>query len=265
MIGAIIGAGLSFLGARKNRKAQEGMHAQDTYNNSPQGIRANAEAAGFNPLTVLGSGRSFGAGYTPIFDNDLAHLGTMVEDGLGAMRQQKTKMTQLKGQNQRLQNLVERTTLGTKSPGVYERRQADALANHEVGSDHVRGGLDNSAGLGGSSWVAPGRKTEVAPYTSGSGLTEINNRGTFGPIVVPGADGEPWGIDEVATAVIAGVPQVVYRAGAKVGNYLDQKRNNSSWDEWVRRSKARTRVPYSPKLNPPLRGYYGPPGSRTGF
>lgn len=73
-------------------------------------------------------------------------------------------------------------------------------------------------GLGDTgAYVAPGGKTKINDYSSGAGLTGINNRGTFGPIVVPGDDGEPWGIDEVLTAAVVGLPQAGANLGEKFG------------------------------------------------
>ena len=83
--GAVVGGVLGLIGSSKNNKATKAAHASDTYNNSPQGIRANAEEAGFNPLTVLNSGRSFGAGYSPTFENEGIHLGRAVEAGITAL------------------------------------------------------------------------------------------------------------------------------------------------------------------------------------
>lgn len=269
--GAVIGGALGLVGSLANNKSSKAAHASDTYNNSPQGIRANAEQAGINPLTVMSSGRSFGAGYSPTFENAGVHLGNAVQAGFSAFDRQKLQMTQLKKQNNRLQRQMESTTFDVKAPSVYERRASNAgpeTSVQAVASDHS---------LGVSSWVAPGRDVEKQPYTTGSGLTEINNRGTFGPLVVPGSDGEPWGIDELATAVVVGVPQYAYKFGKFLGKQWDapnQRRADASMDEWFRRSRDKdpiykrsgaSGVPYSPALNPPLRDYYGRPGSRTGF
>lgn len=247
---------LGFIGGSKNRKSQERIHAQDTYNNSPQGIRANAEEAGFNPLTVLTSGRSFGAGYAPVFGNEYAALGQGIDDALSGLTAERAQVSALESENQRLQKLVQRNTLTPPVPGVYGARNANSKTPVST--------VSPDAGLGVSSWVAPGRELDVAPYTSGPGLTEINNKFT-GPLIVPGADGEPWGIDEVATAAFAVPFNAAYRFGQYVGDAIDRKRMQRVWRDMRRKVEKKTRPQYDPKLNPPLRGYYGPPGSRTGF
>jgi hypothetical protein len=245
------------------------MHAQDSYNNSPQGIRANAEEAGFNPLTVLTSGRSFGAGYAPVFGNEYAALGQGLDDFFAGREAEKIQRSELVQENQRLKDLVQKTRLAPPVPGIYgDRTGGQRNASSKNAVPPVAGGLSN----GSTGWVAPGRDGDVTPYSSGPGLTEISNAGTDflgGPIVLPGADGEPWGIDEVLTAVVVGAPQLLarggYRFGEYVGNAVDRKRMERLWRDMRRKVEKQTRPQYSPKLNPPLRGYYGPPGSRTGF
>ncbi|WP_281954273.1 hypothetical protein [Pseudophaeobacter arcticus] len=188
--GAVIGGALGLLGSLKNNKDTKAAHTSDTYNNSPQGIRANAEEAGFNPLSVLTSGRSFGAGYSPTFENAGVHLGRAVEAGLTAMDRQKIKVTQLKNQNQRLTRQVERTTFDAKSPSVYDRRRADVQgiqgnSGRSVGSSPNSGasGLltDNLVG------VRPEDKVNgTVPYTGMNGD------------VIPGPNPKTQlGIDEV--------------------------------------------------------------------
>ena len=56
--------------------------------------------------------------------------------------------------------------------------------------------------------VAGGRETEVLPVVSGPGVAEIHNDMT-GPILLPGNDGEPMGLDELVPAIVLGAPQVV--------------------------------------------------------
>uniref|UniRef100_UPI0025F93377 hypothetical protein n=1 Tax=uncultured Sphingomonas sp. TaxID=158754 RepID=UPI0025F93377 len=61
----------------------------------------------------------------------------------------------------------------------------------------------------GQNSVAPGRKQEIDPVINSPGVFEIQNKATLGmPVTIPG-EGEPWGVDELATAVVVGVPQIV--------------------------------------------------------
>ena len=42
----------------------------------------------------------------------------------------------------------------------------------------------------------------------------MENAITGGPVVIPG-EGEPWGVDELATAAVVGVPQIIYNVTAE--------------------------------------------------
>lgn len=140
--GAVIGGALSLVGSLKNNKSSKAAHASDTYNKSPQGIRANAEEAGFNPGFVMSQGRSYGAGYSPTFENAGVHLGRAVEAGITGLQQQKLKVTQLKNQNQRLNRLVEKTTFDVNAPSVYERRRMNVGKNTDNPVQSVASGVD---------------------------------------------------------------------------------------------------------------------------
>ena len=61
-IGSIAGGLLGAFGARKSRKQQWKMFEINRQDNLPSGIRANAEAAGFNPMVFAGPGVGNGAG-----------------------------------------------------------------------------------------------------------------------------------------------------------------------------------------------------------
>lgn len=66
------------------------------------------------------------------------------------------------------------------------------------------------------------REKTTTPITNSAGVMEIDNFLTMGPIVVPG-DSEPWGFDELATAVVVGIPQVALNGGFAFGEWLKSK------------------------------------------
>ena len=224
---------LGFIGGSKNRKSQERMHAQDTYNNSPQGIRANAEEAGFNPLTVLTAGRSFGAGYAPVFGNEYAALGQGIDDALSGLAAERAQVSALETENSRLQKLVQRNTLTPPVPGVYGARNAEQ-------SDVI---------------PTEKRRTEETFVTGGGNEIDV----TIGP-----------DFDEYLSGQV-----IDYLADAK--RVKERTRfNKRGLGDWINPMAVgpsrRPRVfgyeyvqQWDPNLNKPLRGYYGPPGSRTGF
>lgn len=246
IIGAIIGGAVSLIGGRKARKDQAAARADANYRNSPEGIRANAEAAGFNPLVFAGPGTGTGAQYAPVFGNEYAQAGALISDAFAQEEALKIQRSELELQNKRLEEIVKQTTLTPDVPGIYGGRNDGGSSRNSL---PVAGRMGGQSGAGGTSWVAPGRDVEVSPYSSGAGLTEINNVLTPGAgIVVPGSDGEPWGIDEVATAVVAGAPQVVYQYGKTFGETRDQAKADRLMDEWFRR--VREKDPVHPKFGP---------------
>jgi hypothetical protein len=287
MFGAIISAGAALIGGNRARKHEKDERSKDRYMNSPEGIRKNAEKAGFNPLVFAGPGTGTGVGYAPTMGSSIANswalAGEAIGGGISQKLAEKSQLTELQQENERLEKLAERSILNPKVQGIYGNararsagqrfhrdRSADRSDDRSVRDDGDLFG--HTGGLGSSSVVAPGRSVEVSPYTTGPGLTEINNRGIFGePIVVPGSDGEPWGIDEVATAFIFGAPQLAGRGLKAVKNYYDKHRHDRAWDDWYDRQtnkkpvSRKSKVPYSSKNNKPPRGYYGRPGSRSGF
>lgn len=232
-LAGLAGSALSFIGGRQNRKAQQAMHAQDSYNNSPQGIRANAEEAGFNPLTVLTSGRSFGAGYAPVFGNEYAALGQGIQDFVDGLSAEKAQVSKLEQENARLQKLVQRNTLTPPVPGVYGARnaeQSDVIPTEKRRTEEtfVTGGgneIDVPLGPDVDELVLGQVIDRYADYRHVKERTRFNKRGL-------GDWKNPMAVGPSRRPRVFGY------------EYVQQ------WD---------------PKLNKPLRGYYGPPGSRTGF
>lgn len=116
-LGAILSGIGSIFGARSASRARR----RADYNNSPQGIRANAEAAGFNPLVFAGPGTGTGAQYAPI-------AGQMIADALASFGGAFDETTQLREENTRLRQETEQlnrrataATLNAEYGGIYEQ------------------------------------------------------------------------------------------------------------------------------------------------
>ena len=90
--------------------------------------------------------------------------------------------------------------------GTYTQNAAQAVpARYSASSSVAKSKGKFSQG---ENPVAPGRKDDVAPLTNSPGVFEIENDWTGGkPITLPG-EGEPWGVDELATAALFGLPQM---------------------------------------------------------
>lgn len=210
--------------------------------NDPAAVRARYEAAGVNPLLA------FQGGATP---SAISHtLGDTVASGLsgvvdlyGEQEQHKLELEHLRQQNQKLEKYAREQVLRPHvvssytsrvdpiSPdgGFYESSQKSDSGLHSVSASDRRG----PSGTGES--VAPNRPTKVAPYESTAGVFEINNRATFGNVVMPGADGDPWGISELLTATFVGVPQV----GFNVARGFAEHRAQKKYDKWFTREAQR--------------------------
>ena len=91
--GALVKGGLGLLGGLFGQRSQRKQAARQEYLRSPAGIRAESEKAGFNPLTVLQSGRDLAADlYRPVIGDALANAGMAVGDGMQQAAMEKTRL-----------------------------------------------------------------------------------------------------------------------------------------------------------------------------
>lgn len=238
---ALFSAGASLLGGHLEKNAQKKARRQEAEMNDPVYLRERAEAAGFNPLTFLNSGRSLGpnSAYRPVMGTAIANAGAAFSNAYAENEQVKIQKAELEMQNRRLEHLIQQTTLTPNVPGIY--------------------GASERAERTQESAVDPGQKktrTEETYVTDGGNEIDIPVGPDFDELVV----------------------------GKIIDHLADRKRvrreteyNQSGLGEWRNEffigPSSRARIeghtapppPYNPALNPPLRGWYGPPGSRTGF
>lgn len=112
----------SLFGAKKSSDASK----RADWNNSPQGIRANAEEAGFNPLAFVGPGTGTGAGYAPQMGSIIANGFAAAADQWTNEKQLQLQKAQLEQENERLKKLSEKTILTPKVGGIYARKPNNA-------------------------------------------------------------------------------------------------------------------------------------------
>lgn len=244
--GALIGAGASLLGGRRQSRDRQREIEQNTKLQDPVYRRERLEAAGLNPATHFGAtGGSVSPGYAPMMGQAIADAGALLASGIDSQQHLRLEKTRLEQEKAALDKALKSTVIRPTVGGIYQqRRQNDPLevdrrntgsASVDSDSDLVSDADRVSHGFGDAvETKAPGRSLEVAPNTSGPGITEINNSYT-GPIAVPGSDGEPWGIDELATGLVFGIPQVTYNAGKRLGNYLDEVRFRKKFSRMAKR------------------------------
>lgn len=238
-IGSFFGSGggddYHQLNHRKQRETDFGWDKR-VARDLPQHQRWGFEKAGINPQTGMGVAPP-SHGYTPTFgSNRLEGLAAASETLLGieALELQRAELEQ---ETERLQEQSEDLKLSTPGNQIQRRTRPNAPDSRPDNSDADTDGsaVDSLGSLG--EHVAPGREVKVQHFESGPGLTEINNRATFGPVVVPGADGEPWGVDELATGVVFGFPQVAANAGGAIKERFQKRKHDKAWERWVGNEK----------------------------
>lgn len=195
------------------------------------GIRKQAEAAGFNPLTALTQGPQ-GSVVTTTNPMGTAFAEAALMLGQNLSKATATaKLQQAQSANAKLQAKVQNLTLRPKVGGIYARRQSvpslgAALGRSNGGS--VPSVVASATGVGKSSSGAfapvgaglnfgspdyfnraaltPNRETKVSPTENISGLMHVDNAIT-GPLTFFGADGEMF--MEYVQAPALGVPQIL--------------------------------------------------------
>lgn len=210
-----IAAGVKILGGLKGLfgKKPKQITPRDNMMSQAQGARDAAAEYGFNPLTMLqygqpGGALSSGGGAPPLASIDLLTDGLQglddVLSGDAARRraadQLQIDMARLKLDQARSGVVLQRdnvTNATFATPSPIGRNNA-VFAQSNVRSAPAPFSLSNP--------LAPGRQKEIAPVTNSPGVMEIDNALTKGPVTVPG-DSEPWGLDELGTAVFVGLPQ----------------------------------------------------------
>lgn len=181
-------------------------------------LRDAAEAGGFNPLTALGSG----LGSSGVLANSGATLATQhsvdgalesVGDLLSGRKAQEIAADKKRAELLDLElQTFKAGSAFMQDPGAAPIRTAAA---GERFNTRVRPQATPTALPAGNpreelmTKISSDREQMVMPVSAGPGMTVIDNDLLEIPVVVPGADGEPWGFDEVLTAGIFGAPQVL--------------------------------------------------------
>lgn len=213
-VGSIIG-GLGGLFGKKPKQPD----IADNIRDQAWGARQAAEKFGFNPLTMLQFGNPAGAGMAAPSAPPLASIAA-ITDGLKDINDVTSGDAARRRQADQLEMDLARVRLDQAKAGISPGFQAIA-ATSGVGNGpsplgrrastvaQVTARPASGKFSQGENPIAPGRKEDIAPLVNSPGVFEMENELTpFGPVVIPG-EGEPWGIDELATGLVVGVPQVV--------------------------------------------------------
>lgn len=241
-IGSIIGGLGGIFGSKKPEK----IDIADNIRDQAWGARQAAEKFGFNPLTMLQHGQPGGAGYTAGNPAPLASIA-MLTEGLKDVSDVTSGDHARRRAADELELDLARVKLDQARSGVVATAAPVASGAYGVGGGlpafgrnavavPTSGGAVFSNKLGmQQNPHAPGRAKEAAPVVNSAGVFELDNAYTHGPVTIPG-EGEPWGWDEAATAVLFGAPQVALNYGKKVIKDVADSRDDT-WEE--RKTKAR--------------------------
>jgi hypothetical protein len=175
--------------------------ADANYNNSPAGIRARAEKAGFNPLAFIGPGTGTGAQYAPTMGSSMARVGQMLADAGSNYEQLQIQNSQLEMEAERLRQIAEDTKLrASAKASVFDDKRKRQAAQAAVPGMGASGRLVYVAPTI-SSPLPPPRPTPSAPsYLEKNGFTATDQLpqsgfqssnddpaiGSSGPVVAKG-------------------------------------------------------------------------------
>lgn len=269
VVPALIGAGASLLGGLFGKKKVPDARAESRGGilGQAEGAREAAKLYGFNPLTLLGASSPL-----PSQQEGANYMGAAVADAgmilADALTKQKDvgRLERAERLNEYQRKRIADLTLRPAVPGVYGLGNG-GYRNAPVSSDRSGAAGSNPGGGRGAgnvdgvllgvtpNPVAPGREKDVMPLPNSPGVFEVENAVTGGPVTIPG-DSEPWGIDELATAVLTGGPQAAWNWGKSAGLELRKATGGVSPGERRRgpantgKKKARNVLGMFPTLGP---------------
>lgn len=237
MFGALLGAiaGPVIGGLFQNKANRDARKAQPTPDRNlldqAKGAREASAKYGFNPLTMMQYGQTGGAGgvgplpplaSVEMISSAIRDVSDVVSGDAARRRQQQQlelDLARLKIDQARSgvivhpQNTVDDVGSGLSPLGRTTSTYAQGTVRQVVppmSSSAPKAAAAKPSATSGATAnpIAPDRKKDVTELTNSPGVFEVQNKVTGGkPITIPG-DGEPWGIDELATAAIVGAPQV---------------------------------------------------------
>lgn len=252
VVSSVLGALTAAKGLRDKPKERS---PRDNLLSQARGAREAAEKYGFNPLTMLQYGQTGAStglmGGTPplasieALTGNLAALDREVSGDADRDRAAKqlelelarVKLDQLKAGAALVQRHDHAADGVGRGPSPLGRRAA--TVGTPAGGAVRRTRMAGSLPTGGASDNPddPYHERKVEKLSNTGGVIEIQNTWTGGEAVsIPGDGGEPWGVDELATAVIIGAPQV---AGSAINRAVF---GGKRVDRWVKEKRAENKA-----------------------
>lgn len=206
----LLGGIFSLFGASRARS-----QAKKDASNKFVDLRNAAIKGGFNPLTALEATGGSGFGAYPSSAPPLASVELLT----GALEAGADELSGDAGRRRsadELNNDLAVLRLDQARSGVVAYRPPSA-ANSMGGQPSLSGRVTPTVAttrggfppLGFGTAITGPRPVQVQPVSNTGGVIQIENNITGGPVYIPGDGGEPWGWDELATALLVGAPQVV--------------------------------------------------------
>lgn len=269
MSAALISAGASLLGGFFNRSATRKANEK----NRPENQVREWEQAGINPIFGLSSG-SYVPHQASMIGDSFAAAGAQYARSLDLQHEKELRETQIELENERLRLEIDKMSrpsepghmkkYGGILPLPFERnlndRQPDSVLSHDANS--VAGfdtGVDTGVGaapLNDISAIVRAEGAEKSSVLTNRGYVDTLNE-FYGDDV---ADFE-GALNFAKDWWYGSVKGDVYYPGWGWRSQITRPKLRPK--KFAKRKRIRDHV--DPNLNPPLRGYYGKPGSRTGF
>lgn len=188
-------AGLALFGGLVNKAtAPKPQYVVPDY----KAIRADAEKAGFNPLTALTQGPQGSVVQSANYmGSAISDAALMLAENYAASSKA-AKVSSLQSSNQKLRKAVENMTLRPKVGGIYSQQKSggsnDTISNR-VSPDRTGNGSVYTSSVGirplaDSLPVDPRRNVKNADINTSSGFTVIDNPNVPFPIYSPTLDGD---------------------------------------------------------------------------
>lgn len=130
--GSLISAGASLLGGIFGKSKPK--YVTPDYAK----IRRNAEAAGFNPLTVLTSAPGQVVQSQNYMGSAIADAGLLLADGMAKKAEQEGEISKLREQNQKLAEKVQNLTLRPRIGGIYAATESTPSLRQALGASDAQ-------------------------------------------------------------------------------------------------------------------------------
>jgi len=200
-------------------------------------VRRGADQAGINVITALGGAPSVGSAAGTFTGPKLGAMSAVIE-GFKGISDEFTGVASQQRAARELQLDLARVELDNAkaAQGAHISAQpARSQGGPQMGSraNKIVGAIDPKN----TNPIAGNREKEIMPLNNSGGVFEMENKLTYGPVTIAG-DSEPWGLDELGTAVIMGAPQAYANMIRRAASAKQPANTLSARDTWREMRRA---------------------------